>query len=275
MNTPIGFIVSWKVPPVVDLAALRKGIAAAGLDPVELAPDLLPPSIVARSSSLIAHSTSVKGERRLARRVSRMTRQITRELAAADVLAYSRQGSIGYDETAGKLTSDDTSIEALLDEAAANVSNTRTASDVTRILQRVVSNAGSDLIPVREQGGAYFIPQGAAIIDTMDVVLKSVDGELSRFACTIGHGSDESVANTITDYVLKQIAELRESVEELNEDGPVRADVKSRRLSRVAELRDRISSYAALVNEQGDKLTDALGAAETSLLAKLGEVANA
>ncbi|MGH3428509.1 MAG: hypothetical protein ACRDQZ_13235 [Mycobacteriales bacterium] len=270
MNTPIGFIVSWKVPATVLLADLRSGIRAAGLDAVELAPDLQPRSLVSRSAAFIAKGLSTKDERRLSRPVAPKVRQITHEqLGSFGGLAYSREAGIEYNDVTQRLKCDEPSIARTLDDTAKTIDETRTASDVTRVMQRIVELAGADLIPVREQGGAYFIPTGSNVITQMDMVLSAIGGTLSRFACTIGHGSDESVATVITDYMLKQIGELKVAVEELNEAG-IRADVKSRRLTRVAELRERIYAYTTLVGTQASTLTQALDHAEMVLLAKLG-----
>jgi hypothetical protein len=269
MNTPVGAIVSWRVPTVVDLALLRAGITAAGLDPQELAPDLKPPSLVARAAGYIARNTSGSDSRRLARPVTHMSRQITREDVVLDHLQYTAEAAIGFDDATFSLTCDDPTIALTLKETASTIATTRTAGDVTRIVQKIVEAAGSDLIPVREQGGAYFIPAGHNVIGQVDRLLTHIGGELSQFACTIGHGSDASIANVITDYLLKQINELKTSITELNETG-IRSDVKSRRLSRVAELRERIGAYSTLIQAQGSKLTDALNVAEASLLAKLG-----
>jgi hypothetical protein len=268
MNTPIGFIISWRLPAIIALADLRAGITKAGLDPLDLAPDLQPRSLVSRSAGFIAKTASTKDKKRLARPTGTKARQITLEEAIGSTLSYVREAGIEYDDATGKLAGDGVG-QAVLDDAAKEVTGTRTASDVTRVVQHIVESAGVDLIPVREQGGAYFVPQGAGVIGRVATVLEAIGGSLSRFACTIGHGSDESVANTITDYMLKQISELQESVDELNETG-IRSDVKSRRLTRVAELKDRIGAYATLVNTQGSKLTEALDRAEASLLAKLG-----
>ena len=273
MTTPItsaaGFIVSWRVPAVVQLADLRAGIVQAGLDP-DLAPDLRPPSLVARSAGFIARSTSVKEARKLARPVHHTARQITREeMDPLSNLTYTKEAEIHFDDVTGKVASTAPQVAAILDDTAAHIAETRTASDVTRIVQRIVNEAGADLIPVREQGGAYFVPTGHGVIAQVDTVLKAIGGELSTFACTLGHGSDESIANVITDYMLKQIGDLKASIDELNEAG-IRSDVKSRRLSRVAELRERVGAYATLVNTQGAKLTQALDVAEATLLAKLG-----
>lgn len=268
MNTPIGFIVSWHVPATVNLVDLRRGLLSAALDPQELAPDLQPRSLVSRSASLIAKNMSGKDVKRLARPVGAKARQITREEDQGGALDYTREASIEYDDVTKALASREISTTTL-DETARTIDETRTASDVTRILQRIVENAGSDLIPVREQGGAYFLPAGSSVIEQMERVLNEVGGSLARFACTIGHGSDASVANVISDYMLKQIDELRQAVDELNEKG-IRADVKSRRLTRVAELRERIYAYTTLIGAQASTLTQALDTAEAVLLSKLG-----
>lgn len=268
MNTPIGFIVSWHVPAIVKLADLRQGLVNAHLDASELAPDLQPRSLVSRSAALIAKTRSSKDVKRLARPVAPKARQITREEHGGfDTLSYTRETGIQYDDTANRLTCDDPTVD--VDATAREIDETRTASDVTRVMQRIVDGAGSDLIPVREQGGAYFIPAGSGVIGQMDTVLQAIGGNLSRFACTIGHGSEASVANVITDYMLKQIGELKQAVEELNETG-IRADVKSRRLTRVAELRERIYAYRTLIGAQEQTLATALNDAETVLLMKLG-----
>lgn len=269
MDTPIGFIVSWQVPAVVSLDKLRTGLKNAGLD-IDMAPDLRPPSLVARSASLIAKNTSDKASRKLARPVTHMSRQITSEVVGDDAsLSYAKEATIGYDDVTGRLVSDGGTSTVALTETALYIRSTRTAGDVTRIVQRIVEASGSDLIPVRHQGGAYFIPQGHEIIDRIDTVLKAIEGELSRFACTLGHGTSESVSMTVTDYLVTQIDEFQESIDQLNEKG-IRSDVKNRRLTRVAALKDKIHAYAGLITTGTEKLNELLASAEASLLAKLG-----
>jgi len=274
MNTPAGFIVSWKVPATVDLTALRTALTQAGLDALELAPDLKPASLVARTSGYIAKLTSTDDKKKLSRPVGHAARQLTCEehatsAAGVDDLTYTKEAQVTLAQDGVTLECDEPSIAQMLPTTSAEVYATRTASDVTRIVQSVVESAGSDLIPVRAQGGAYFIPSGNKVIQQVADLLEAIGGELSTFACMIGHGSDASIANTITDYMLKQIGELRQSVDELNETG-IRSDVKSRRLSRVAALRERIAAYTTLIQTQESRLTDALNVAEATLLAKLG-----
>lgn len=271
MNTPVGYIISWRVPATVRVDDLRKALKNAGVtDPFELAPDLKPNQVVARSAGFIAKLTTEKDARKLARPIGHAARQITREeVGGASDLLYTREAGIEFNEQTQSIECDDPTIAAMLPETIKTVHETRTASDVTRIVQKLVEDAGSDLIPVREQGGAYFVPDGHRVIGRVGIFLASVGGALSKFACTLGHGSDESIANTITDYLLNQIEELKESVAELNEKG-VRSDVKARRLNRVAELRDRLRAYTSLLGMQQSRLETELNTAEATLLARLG-----
>lgn len=268
--SPAGFIVSWHVPSIVKLADLRAGITATGRDPLDLAPDLKAASVVSRSAGKIARELTGKTTRRLSRKVEHTTRQITAEHVDAAGLTYSRDAAIGFDEQTGKLTSDVlTGLDSIQDE----IEHTRKAGDVTRVVQRIVEEAGSDLIPVRENGGAYFIPAGHAVIDAVRTVLEAVGGQMMQFACTIGHGADadrtgQSVASVITDYMLKQIGELQEAVDALNEKG-LRSDVKRNRLSHVASLKDRLAAYSSLIGGQHDAVEKALTKAESTLLARL------
>lgn len=271
-NALVGFIISWRVPQIVPLGDLRAGIINAGLDPLDLAPDLRVASLVSRSAGFVAKQQTTKDQRRLARPVSHLERQITVEELdpKAQTLQYTKEASVGYDENAKRLTSDDPALDAQLVQVAKDITATRTASDVTRVIQRIVEAAGSDLIPVRAQGGAYFVPTGHDVIGQVNKVLTQIGGDLKTFACTVGHGTDESVSQTIEEYLISQIEELQEAVNELADGKPVRSDVKNRRLTRVAELKDKIGNYAALLTTGTDKLNAELMRAEETLLAKLG-----
>lgn len=272
--SPAGFIVSWHVPSVVNVNDLRTGVALTGRNSMEFVPDLKPASLVSRSAGFLARALATKDTRRLARKVEHTKRQITAEHVDASGLTYSRDAAIEYDETTGKLKSDVFSTSNL-DPIAREIDSTRKAGDVTRVVQRIVEEAGSDLIPVRENGGAYFIPAGHRIIDDVRTVLEAVGGSMMQFACTIGHGADadrtgQSVATVITDYLLKNIEELRTAVEELGERH-IRSDVRRNRLTRVSELRDRLHAYASLIGASGERIEQELARAEEVFLAKLAK----
>lgn len=270
MQTPIGFIISWHVPTNVALQQFRDGVTRAGYDALDLVPDLKPASLVARTAGLIARKTSTKDAKQLARKIDYTKRQITREERDPNGLTYSAEDHVSFDDATGQVIN---SLGSPIAEQQ-EITETRRATDVTRVVQAIVESAGSDLIQIREQGGAYFVPAGHQVIDKVRTVIEAVGGRLQQFACTIGHGADaqytgQSVAQVITDYLLKQIEELKEAVAELNE-AKIRSDVRRARLSKVADLKERIQSYAVLLGTQESALSKALTQAEDALLAKLG-----
>ena len=291
--TAAGFIVSWSVPSVVPLADLRRGIEACGLDGKYYAPDLKPASLVSRAGGKVAKASSDRGTRGLSRKIDLPTdRQITLEAVSRDGLSYRKLVRLGYDHGRHVLTADTLAAGGSLKTLQQEITETRKAGDVTRVLQRITEDHGRDLIPIRDGGGAYFIPAAHYLIGYLRTVVEAVGGSTFEFACTIGHHAGKggavatpaspsttdrtgvSVANVITDYMLKQIGELGAAVAELGEDGKhIRSDVRRNRLTRVAELKDRLAAYSTLIEAQGARVQTALEQAESALLAKLAAAA--
>lgn len=267
---PIGHIITWRVPTRISLDALRAAMTEAGI-PEDLAGDLHPRHALARALRELAH-----GQPRIVRRLppdqqDRPRMQLTREYLNSVGLNYEREAVLTLDGTVvrGDHAAIATEAQRLLEEHIA----TRLTNDLTRLVQRVVAEAGTDLIPVREQGGAYFVPAGAAVVAQLAVLLDRIGGRISMFAVTIGHGTDESIANTLAEYLIGQITEFRASIEGMGEDA--RSDVRARRIERIASLRQRLGSYRTLLAASADRVAEVLRQAEGDLLARIGETAGA
>jgi hypothetical protein len=268
MQSPIGHIITWRVPTRVPLDSLRAAMAEAGI-PEALAGDLHPRHALARALREMAH-----GQPRIVRRLptddqDRPRMQLTREYLTKLGLDYQRECVLTLD--GGVVRGDDAAIVTEAQRLLREHIETRMTHDLTRLVQRVVSEAGTDLIPVREAGGAYFVPAGAGVVAQLAVLLERIGGKLCLFAVTLGHGTEESIANTLADYLIGQIGEFRESIKGLGED--TRADVRTRRLERIAGLKQRLSSYRTLLGAIADRVAGVLREAEGDLLAKIGESA--
>lgn len=259
----VGHIITWQSPTSVTIAALRDGLAVAGLD-AKLARDLSDYSKLARTARGMTRGSETK---RIARPIEgKRARQLTREHKENDGLRYNREAVLELSD-AGTLRVD---APELVDAAVAEfnaVKERRTASDVTRLIKRVVEHAGSDLMPLRDQGGVYFVPSGHVVVDQLAKLLGHVGGSLRKFACTMGDGSNESIAAVVSDYLVGEIAALRESVAELDSDA--RADVKARRMERLGELRAKMTAYADLLAASASTVQTALDAADKMIVAKL------
>ncbi len=263
---PIGHIITWRVPARIPLDSLRSAMAEAGI-PEDLAGDLHPRHALARALREMA-----QGKPRIVCRLpadaqDRPRMQLTREYLSGIGMEFERESVLTLDGTVvrGDVAEIATEARRLLLEHI----DTRMTNDLTRLVQRVVSEAGTDLIPVREQGGAYFVPAGAAVVAQLAILLERIGGKLQMFAVTIGHGSDESIANTLADYLINQIGEFRTSIKDLGEDS--RSDVRTRRIERIGSLKQRLGSYRTLLAASAERVAQVLSEAEGELLAKIGE----
>jgi hypothetical protein len=260
----VGHIITWQSPTSVAIAALRAGLALAGIDP-KLARDLSDYSKLARTARGLSKSDSAT--KRIARPVEgKRARQLTREHAENGGLRYDREAMLALNEN-GRLVVDAPEIEAAARAAFDSAQERRSASDVTRLIKRIVESAGSDLMPLRDQGGVYFVPSGHAVVAQLETLLGHVGGSLRKFAVTIGDGSEQSIAAVVADYLSSEIAALRESVAELDSDA--RADVKARRMERLAELRAKLAAYSTLLAASAGTVQSALDSADAAIVAKL------
>lgn len=280
VHTPAGHIVAWKVPATIPLTALQTAMAAAAIPP-DLAGELQPRHALARAMRDV-----VKSQPRLARRLPKddfghPRVQLTIESLKGETLEYTREavitlmdsGTVAVSETGTTSTADAAALAGEVDRLLGEHLAQRLTNDLTRLVQRVVDAAGADLVPVREQGGAYFVPAGHDIVERLKLLLEGIGGRLQTFAVTLGHGSDASIADTLADYLLGQIKELRDSVSELGPD--TRADVRQRRMARAGELRQRLDSYKTLLAASADRVANELEQVDTQLMAAVAEAVGA
>jgi hypothetical protein len=264
------------------LANLRSALTGNGLDAKRYAPDLTPETRVARVAGAMATAQArAAGEAHISRPVTKRQRQLTRESVTFDgaggmALAYSPVTAVAWDATAGEVVLTDPAHIGLAAHVAtvdARVRDTRTGADISAVVQTIILDAGCDLIPVREAGGVYFLPStpaGDALVTKLAAVLYGVGGRFYAFSCLLGSSAteDASLANAVTDYLLAQVKELRESVSTLTDE--TRSDVKQRRMQAVGALRGKMAAYANLLAGHAHTITDALDETEAELLANIG-----
>lgn len=267
----IGTIVTWRTPSRVSLYALRNALEAAGVN-AEEAGDLRPAHALARALRDLEGRRIV---RRLAKSETGLARfQLTAEVEASGVLYYDREAILEL-HADGRITADrasDPMADALVARATLLLQDalgTRLTSDLTRLMQRLVARAGTDLIPIREQGGAYFVPATRNdVVATLRTVLDMIGGQLRTWNVTIGHGTDTSVSDTVADYLAGLVNDWRESVAPLDEEA--KASVRRRREEALAGIRARIDSYDHLLTaERKAHLLETCEAADALLAERL------
>jgi hypothetical protein len=199
--------------------------------------------------------------------------QMTHETITESAATYSREAEVALDCTTGKVSCDDPTIgmeaQRLLDDHTGK----RLCTDLTKLLQKYFETRAADLIPIREQGGAYFVPEmHAALVESARVLLNSIGGKLRTFAVRLGsNDTAESVADSFAGYMQDLIREFRTSCAGLSEES--RSDAKANRMATIASLKQKLELYSGLLAGFADTISQEVSAAEVELLRALASPA--
>ncbi len=263
----LGQIVTWRVPTQVPASTLRSALVAAGLDP-ELAGDLHPRHVLSRALRDMRAGRVITRLRRLDE--DHVTFQITREHVDSAAATFEREAAVRLDLRTGVVTADDSAIEAQARALVAEHAAKRLTSDLSRLIQRLFDSRRADLVPLRAQGGAYFVPDAhRALVDSVRALLITIGGRLQSFSVRLGCADTaESVAQTLAEHLLTLTTELREQCAGITAD--TRADVVARRAARITELRRRLDCYRGLLGTLADGVSQTIDETETALLAAIG-----
>ena len=262
----LGQIVSWRVPTSVSVDTLRAALGAARLDP-ELAGDLHPRYVLARALRDMKSGRVICRLKQIDENT--VSFQLTLQQAGATQVDYKREAVVTLDLHSGVVTADDPGIEAKARELVREHAAKRLTNDLTRLVQHVYDKHRADLIPIRDQGGAYFVPDlHKALVDQSRLFLLAIGGRLNSFAVRLGcSDTAESVAESMAEYLQRLIEEFRVSCADITMDS--RRDVVNRRNERAAELRRRLECYRGLLGAAATGIDTAIETAEKELLAKI------
>lgn len=261
----LGWIVSWSVPKEITLEKLRDSLTAAGLDPA-LALDM-------RNEHALRRALRDMNDHRVIRKLRRegtsVYFQFTHEYLTEHRAEYVREAELCLDTVTGNITADDSTIADVARTLLAEHLSKRLTSDLTRIVQRIYSAAKADLIPIRDEGFVYFVPQAHEDLVTKSrQLLDAIGGKLRSFAVKLG--SDEtsaSVAESMADYFVDLIDSFRDNCKSLNED--TRVDVRARRMGTIGEMRSKLECYRGLLAGMAERIDGEISEAETEMLKAL------
>lgn len=264
-NGQLGWIVSWSVPKQIALDDLRNALATAGLDP-SLAADMRNEHALRRGLREMQDDRVI---RKLRREEGKVFFQFTREFLDAREITYQREAELCLDTATAVVTADDAAIAQQARDLLSQHLSKRLTSDLTRLVQRVYESAKADLIPIREQGFAYFVPSHHDdLVEKSRNLLTAIGGKLRSFAVRLG--SDEtsaSVAESMADYFGDLLKEFRETCVGLSED--TRVDVRARRMESIGELRAKLECYRGLLSGMAEQIDGEITEAEAALLRAL------
>lgn len=260
----LGWVVSWSVPKEVSLSGLRDALRLANLD-TELAGDMTTQNALRRALRDMNESRVI---RKLRNEGDSVYFQITHEDREETGINYWKEAEVQLDG-AGLVSCD---VPVLADEARKLLGEhlaKRLTTDLTRLVQRIFDKNKADLVPIREQGGAYFVPEHcSALVDQSRTLLQAIGGNLRSFAVRLGCGDTrESVAESLGSYLTDLVGQFRQSLEGISAES--RADVLVRRAEKIGELRQKLSTYRGLLSGYADVIGADIDAADSQLMAAI------
>lgn len=261
----LGQVVSWQVPSEVTLSDLRSALSRAGLD-AALAGDMLSQNALRRA---LRDMKAGRVIRQLRREGDVIYFQFTREHLAKFEATYNKEAELSLNVETGIIAC---SVRELENEARVQTAAhkaKRLTTDLTRLVQRVYGNLDADLIPIRRQGGVYFVPdKHREVVEKTRTFLNEIGGHLATFAVRLGCAdTSASVAQSLAEYMKDLVKEFKESCSEFNAD--TREGVKKSRDGRVKQLRQKLAGYSTLLSSWSGHIETEIAEAEKEMLANL------
>jgi hypothetical protein len=264
----LGEVITWTCSGVVIRHIdLIEALRDADLDE-SVARELAPRHAFSRACKKLSEARII---RRVNENATVITFQFTAEHRAGNHFTYDLETMLTLDKATGKVTCDLAGLATLAQEHLDHCLQARTGSDVTRIVQRLFERR-ADLFPIRERGGAYFVPQEhVPFVDRVQLFLGKINGRLARFPVPAGTPEgDRSVKESVAAGLSELIAEHEAAIASFGED--TRADTLQRAAERIRLTRFKIEVYAKYLQGEHDRLERELNDASARLRTRVAEL---
>mgnify|MGYP007122442211 CR=1 FL=1 len=254
----IGEIVSWVSPHKVSYDALQAAMGNAGV-PLTLALDMRPSNAWRRAAHTLEENRVI---RETFSDKDTLHFQFTAEYLSGREFHYQKECDMVLDKKSGIVTCSDYGLEQTAQRLINAQMKERNANDVTRIIQRLFLK-DSDLIPIRQQGGVYFVQESASdVTDRVDAMLLGIGGSIQRFEIRNDAKSSKSVAVSIRDVIYKMVDDVRTAMADVDSQDD---SVKGSAFMRVAEAQAKLDAYRDLLGDYRAEVETVLVDVKTGL----------
>ena len=261
----LGEIITWKIQGVaISHADLLAGLLASNLD-CDVAKELAPRNAFARACSKLDSERII---RKIAEDHATITFQFTREALEEGKFSYHFESLLFLDKHSGAITSENLELEQLAKEEFGRCMAARTATDVTRLVQRLFERH-ADLFSIRDQGGVYFVPEvHHDFIAKVERFVRSIGGSLQRFPMPAGSPQgDRGVQEAVAHGLQAIIDEHLQAVQKFGED--TRPDTLRRAEEKVRATKLKIEGYSFYLDKKREDLEASLQQASELLRSRM------
>jgi hypothetical protein len=267
--TQIGEIVTWKSPPHVGFQQLRDAMTAAGMD-ADMAKELLPRYAFSRAVKDLDESRIIKQAHEDS---THIWFQFTKEYLdkTSGMFSYNFEVMLKLNKATGDVDCPDQNLRTTAYNLVLRQMGQRNSSDVTRIVQKLFDKMSQygDLFPIREQGGAYFVPAHYQhLVDQIDRLFVSIGGKLTRWGIAPSEANNKSAGETIRDAVDSLIEDYDKAIEAYDPNQGT-AEAQQKTVRRVVEIQGMVTAYKDYLGNLRDGLETKLTDAASRLQAKI------
>ena len=261
----LGEIITWKIQGVaISHADLLAGLMASDLD-CDVAKELAPRNAFARACSKLDSERII---RKVAEDHATISFQFTREALEEGKFSYHFESLLFLNKHSGDITSENLELEQLAKEEFGRCLEARTANDVTRLVQRLFERH-ADLFSIRDQGGAYFVPElHHDFITKVERFVRSIGGCLQRFPIRAGSPQgDRAVQEAVAHGLQAIIDEHLQAVQKFGED--TRPDTLHRAEEKIRITKLKIEGYGLYLDKKRSDLEASLQQASELLRTRM------
>ena len=261
----LGEIITWKIQGVaISHADLLAGLMASDLD-CDVAKELAPRNAFARACSKLDSERII---RKIAEDHEKISFQFTREALEDGKFNYHFESLLFLNKYSGGITSENLELEQLAKEEFGRCMEERTATDVTKIVQRLFERH-ADLFSIRDQGGAYFVPEiHHDFVVKVESFVRNIGGSLQRFPIPAGSPQgDLAVREAVANGLQGIIDEHMEAVQKFGED--TRPDTLRRAEEKVRLTKLKIEGYSFYLDRKREDLEASLQQASELLRSRM------
>ena len=262
INPAMGVICSWKAPKEVSLELLRNSLEDCGFDPM-MARDMIARDAFTRAARELSEARVID---KVGEDETTVSFQFTKKWMEEQEFKFDKEFVLTVHKETGTITGGNPELAKTAFDLLVQHQGKRNTSDVSRLIQKIIESAGADLIPLREQGGVYFVPDSHKdLIGAIRKLLKDIGGYLSSFDIRFGQAdTQDSVAEAITNHMHDLIEQFKESCAEIKPDSA--EWLVNRRKGTIKSIKDKLKCYHGLLQGYSERLGQEIEDAETLML---------
>lgn len=266
-----GEVITWSAGGPHPFAKVKAALTSADLDP-NTARARLPRHAWSRASKKLSEARVIDFFKE---QDSELIFQFSKKFFKDSGIEYSEEAKVSVNKETGKVSCPkhpnlETSAQAALDACM----DERTTADITGIVQKLFEKNG-DLIPIRDQGGAYFVAKHLLpFVAKIEDFLTALGGKVRHWPIAMGSKSgDTTVTESVQDYVKAMVDELMQTVATFGED--TRKGSLEKQAEKIKELKGKLETYSFYTNDISKACLKSMEEADKKLVEMIEKIATA